>query len=280
MKKRIFASIAALAVSVTAFSGCSLFQKSTSAIDTYDFSAMNLVQLKEPKDGQDVAIFDTTLGEMVVVLYPEYAPNTVANFKKRVEEGFYTSKSFYGVESGIYALTGSIANDGKEGVTDDGKLIEDEYSVDLWPFKGAMLAFSGTLGYGDSRFFLCGARAISTNDVAELKSYKNENDEQKIPDKLIDALVSKGSVPGLAGMYTVYGQMISGFDILDQILNVEIDDNHKPKTDIVINKVTLTTYKKGEFTLETPKVPELEISETTAVTNESGAEVTTGASSN
>lgn len=82
-------------MTVTAFSGCSMLGgQNTNALGSYDFSEMNLVQLDKPADGQDVAIIETNVGTITAVLYAEFAPNTVANFKKRAEEGFYDGKPF------------------------------------------------------------------------------------------------------------------------------------------------------------------------------------------
>lgn len=275
MKKRIISLGITAAVSISLFSSCSMMQQKQSALNEYDFANMNLVQLEEPKEGQDVAIIETSLGKMTLVLYPEYAPNIVNNFKARVNEGFYNGKPFFAIENKYYALTGASNDEGTDGITDDGQLIEDEYSENLWPYKGSLLSYSGKAGFGDSRFFICGAREISTNDIDELKSYKNEDGSQMIPDKLIDSFVEKGSVPGFAGMYSIYGQMINGFDVLDEILAAKVsDETKKPEKDILITKITLTTYKKGDFVLETPKVPDLVISETSAETNESGQTIT------
>lgn len=48
-----------------------------------------------PNDGEDVAVLTTTKGDIVVRFYPEYAPNHVANFKELVASGFYTGTRFH-----------------------------------------------------------------------------------------------------------------------------------------------------------------------------------------
>ena len=252
--KRIAAALAGI-VAVTAFSGCSFFStQSTNAIGTYDFTQMNLVQLDKPAEGQDVVVIETNVGTLTAVLYTEYAPNTVANFKKRAEEGFYDGKPFFALQKGIYAITGASNDEGTEGVTEDGKFIQNECSVDLWPFKGAMLAYSGNQGYADSRFFFTGAIEITEDNKAELRGYTNqETSAQVIPDELINAFEKRGSVPGFGGSYTVFGQVINGFDVLDKILWTDSDDkNKKPLEELKIIKVTMDTYEDGKFALEEP----------------------------
>lgn len=88
--RRKLAAVLAGIITVTAFSGCSMLgNQTTNALGTYDFTQMDLVQLNKPSEGQDVAVIETNLGTITAVLYAEFAPKTVANFKKRAEEGFY-----------------------------------------------------------------------------------------------------------------------------------------------------------------------------------------------
>ena len=253
--RRKLAAVLAGIIAVTAFSGCSMFgNQTTNALGSYDFTQMNLIQLDKPADGQDVAVIETNLGTMTVVLYAEFAPNTVANFKKRAEEGFYNGKPFFALQKGIYAITGASNDEGTEGITDDGKYIANECSVNLWPFKGALLGYSSQQGYSDSRFFFAGALEITEENKKELRGYTNqETSAQVIPEELITAFEKRGSVPGFAGTYTVFGQVINGFDTLDKILWSESDKtNMKPLEEIKIVKVTLDTYKDGKFTIEEP----------------------------
>ena len=253
--KRKLAAILAGITAITAFSGCSMLGgQTTNALGSYDFTEMNLVQLDKPADGQDVAVIETNVGTITAVLYAEFAPNTEANFKKRAEEGFYDGKPFFALQKGIYAITGASNDEGTEGITDDGKYIENECSVNLWPFKGALLGYSTQQGYSDSRFFFTGALEITEENKKELRGYTNqETSAQVIPEELITAFEKRGSVPGFAGAYTVFGQVINGFDVLDKILWTDSDkSNMKPLEDLKIVKVTLDTYKDGKFAIEEP----------------------------
>ncbi len=272
---------------ITAFSGCSMLGgQTTNALGSYDFTEMNLVQLDKPADGQDVAVIETNVGTITAVLYAEFAPNTVANFKKRAEEGFYDGKPFFALQKGIYAITGASNDEGTEGITDDGKYIENECSVNLWPFKGALLGYSTQQGYSDSRFFFTGALEITEENKKELRGYTNqETSAQVIPEELITAFEKRGSVPGFAGAYTVFGQVINGFDVLDKILWTDSDkSNMKPLEELKIVKVTLDTYKDGKFTIEEPTSDKyLSAEEIAKIQNESNSttsSVTEAASAN
>lgn len=46
------------------------------------------VQLLAPQEGDDIAIFETSLGTITAVLYTDEVPTVVQNFKDLVEDGF------------------------------------------------------------------------------------------------------------------------------------------------------------------------------------------------
>ncbi len=245
MKKRFAAVIAA---GVLALSGCSLLNTNTySAIGSYDFSEMNLVQLEEPKDGQMLAVIETTEGTIKAVLYPEYAPNTVDNFVNRANEGYYDGKDVYAVVNSSLFMTGSYNEEGTQGYTNDGNPIPNEHSVDLWTFKGALCSYNGQSGYGDSRFFVIDEYPLSDEEVEELRAIKDSEGNRKVPDELIDAFVSEGCIAPLAGRYTVFGQTIEGFDVVAKICDAEVEEKtNKPLSEIKINSIKITEYKSSE----------------------------------
>jgi len=43
----------------------------------------------------------------------------------------------------------------------------------------------------------------------------------------------------LDGSYTIFGEVISGMDIVDEIAKVETDDDWRPKKDIRLKKVRI-----------------------------------------
>lgn len=237
-----------LAASCLLTSGCaSLFgQPYTSKALDYDFSEMTMVQLEEPKEGQLAAVIHTTLGDMTALLYPEYAPNTVNNFVNRANDGYYDNTKIYVVYQSRFAATGSSSNDGSTGASNDGKLIENEYTPNLWPFKGALCSYSGTQGYGDSRYMICNTFEFTDEDKETLKSAKNKNGGQLFPQELIDAWIEYGSLPTLSGFQTVFGQIIDGMDVMEQIMSVEVDEKTAvPKEDIFVKHIDIIEYHKN-----------------------------------
>ena len=49
----------------------------------------------KPKNGDDVAVLDTSAGKIVVMFYPDKAPMHVENFKNLAKKGFYNGTRFH-----------------------------------------------------------------------------------------------------------------------------------------------------------------------------------------
>ncbi len=241
--RKIIAS-AALCLAVLSSTGCFNFAANTtpSAIGSYNFDEMELVQLKEPKEGSPTAIMETTKGTITFVLYPEYAPKTVSNFVNRANEGYYNGKDIYGLLENAMFISGAYNEERTQGVTEDGQLIPNECDVDLWPFKGALCSYSGTAGYSDSRFFVVDEYPLTEDNVTELRSMKNSDGERILPDELIDAFVEQGCIAGMGGCYTVFGQAIDGMDVIESICNAEINEKSEPVEKLYIEKITISEY--------------------------------------
>ena len=73
-----------------------------------------------------------------------------------------------------------------------------------------------------------------------------ETDFQLHPGKLIfskeqrEAYTSMGGYPELDGKYTIFGECISGFEVIDKIAALKTDENNRPLTDV---KITVTIIK-------------------------------------
>lgn len=246
MKKFLAAAAALVSIAMT---GCTITSSRYNAMEDYDFTQMELIQLQPPEEGDKIAVIDTSLGEIRVVLYEEQAPNTVAAFIAEAEAGKYNDMPVYGVMTDTYFLTGGKEN--KHGVyigrDSDEELVANEYSVDLWPFRGAMISFSEKVGYGDSRWYIVNTDAANLTEeaIAELKSSVAERENTVERDNLtnlFDKFYEVGGVFGLAGTCTVYGQTYEGLDVVEAICAVKADEYNRPREEIMINSVTISTY--------------------------------------
>jgi peptidyl-prolyl cis-trans isomerase B (cyclophilin B) len=65
------------------------------------------------------------------------------------------------------------------------------------------------------------------------------NNNYKIPEDQRNVYKSLGGVPRLDGIYTVFGEVIEGLDVVDRIASVKTDSNDKPLNDIKIIKIKI-----------------------------------------
>jgi len=241
MKKFLIIFLTLIFILLTV-SGC-FFDMPRNPIWDYDYSEMKLVQLEPPYEGQPMVTVYTTHGEFTAMLFPEYAPNTVANFIARIEDGFYENKPILSIIEDQYFLTGALNEDISQGMTNDGKLIPNEYSVNLWPFKGAMLAIAGRQGFGDSRFITIGGFPFDEESAAAMNNAEKRDGTKLFPEELMEAFEENESIPGIIGAYTIFGQITDGFDVLDKLLSLEAYfETKRPLDEVFIEKIELSEY--------------------------------------
>lgn len=220
-----------------------------------DVDNMKLIQLDEPKDGDTVAVIDTSLGEVRAVLYPDEAPQAVKNFTELAESGYYDNTYVFHSEEGVYAAAGAKLKDGTmpDGYDTQRELVERELSQNLWPFKGALIVLNTTaeggffdklLGdvtyYNGSRFALLNSIEFTDEIISGLR----ESSESRI---LADAFIENGGVPNFSQQMTVIGQTYQGFDVIEKLSSLETEssgnDTYKiPKEDVMIKSVTIEKY--------------------------------------
>jgi peptidylprolyl isomerase len=139
-------------------------------------------------DLQNTIYLDTKDGRITILLRPDLAPKTVAQIKTLTKRGFYNGIVFHRVIDGFMAQTGDPTGAGTGG--SDLPNLPAEFTPT--PFK------RGTLGMAraedpnsaNSQFFIC----LADSDF-------------------------------LNNQYTVFGQVISGMDIVDKIKKGDKDEN-------------------------------------------------------
>lgn len=129
-------------------------------------------------EGNRVKI-ETDEGDLVVELFDDVAPDTVANFKALVGEGYYDGLSFHRVIPGFVAQGGCPRGDGSGG---PGYKVKAEFN-DRRHERGTLaMARASDPDSAGSQFYIC-----------------------------------LESQPSLDGQYTVFGQLVEGDDVLDRI---------------------------------------------------------------
>lgn len=262
--KKILAAIMA-AASILALSGCKKSEpQPENGMASYDFKEMDTdyIQLKPPKAGDKIAIIDTDYGEIRVALYEQYAPNTVRNFIEKANAGVYNDMPVKGVSENMYFLTG-----GKEdkkgryvGRDSDDELIENEYSVNLWPFSGALVSWSEKAGKSDARWFMINnnAESLTEEAIVELKDSAKDMEDEVVREKvtaMFDKFYEVGGVFDIAGENTVFGQTYLGMDVVERLTNIPANEDGDATEVVMIKSVTISEFKDGDKTDEYPRKP-------------------------
>jgi cyclophilin family peptidyl-prolyl cis-trans isomerase len=97
---------------------------------------------------EEVAVLETSQGTMVIRFYEKDAPQTVANFKKLVREGFYDGRNFYRV------VKGHVIQAGDGGESDKPK-VKGEFNSHPFVPGTVGLARGGDPDSGSTEIFIC-----------------------------------------------------------------------------------------------------------------------------
>ena len=204
---------------------------------------IDFIQLKTPADNAPVVVFETNLGTVKAVLFPEDAPNYCEYFINLVNSGYYDNTYFCAVVQNAYALGGAKSPNPNEAETPESDLtaIEAETSKRLWPLKGSLVSFVGTKGIWPFETNLAGSTFLFINTLGE--QYMNESAlVRAYGEALGKAYAEKGGIPNFSKKYTVFGQIYSGLDTFEAILTTEALESAQPATDIIIEKAYISTY--------------------------------------
>jgi peptidyl-prolyl cis-trans isomerase B (cyclophilin B) len=192
-----------------------------------NYPQLNLDQATGPK-----AIIKTNQGEIKVQLFPKQAPKTVENFTKLAENGYYDGVIFHRVIPDFMIQGGDPTGTGRGGESIYGQAFEDEFSTELFNFNGALSMANAGPNTNGSQFFIVSATRVPANMLNEMKTVG-------YPQEVIDYYKKNGGTPWLDHRHTVFGQVISGMDVVQKISKVARDQMDKPKDDVVMEKVTI-----------------------------------------
>ena len=220
---------------------------------TIDPDTMHLIQLEPVKDGDMIAIVNTTLGEFRFVLYPEESPNAVKNFVELAQSGYYDGTYVFSSESGAYSCAGSKIKNGEmpQDYDKSRELVERELSQNLWTFKGAVCSMNTTVDRSFKEKILGGGTYFNGSRFAVINTIEFDNEtkqallESSDNDKLNQAFIDNGGIPNFAQQMTVIGQTYEGFDVVEALANLETENSgiyNVPKDDIMIESVVISEY--------------------------------------
>ena len=198
------------------------------------------LQFQTPAEGDPIAIFNTSAGEVRAVLYPDVAPMAVENFTRLAQEGYYDGTSFHRIVSGFVVQGGDASGTGTTGSTIwNNNPYPKEISDQLHHYSGALCAaFSPDEDVsGLSQFYFVQSLPEKLDD-----SLRTQMEEAGVRTEVIEAYDAAGGLPYLDYTDTVFGQVYEGMDVVDTLAQSEVDENGKPVEDVLLNSVTISTY--------------------------------------
>ncbi len=119
-----------------------------------------LLQESPVEKGETIAVMETSKGTIKLRFFPEQAPLAVENFLTLAEEGYYDGITFHRILGDFMIQSGDPTGTGSGGksiytdVVGNRGYFADEFSDELFNFRGALsMANSGTDSNG-SQFFI------------------------------------------------------------------------------------------------------------------------------
>jgi peptidylprolyl isomerase len=141
-----------------------------------------------------IVVFETNQGVIEIKLMPEIAPKACENFIKLVEKGYYNGLIFHRVIKGFMIQGGDPTGTGTGGESIWGKPFEDEVSpVAKFDSEGILAMANSGPNTNGSQFFITTAKT-----------------------------------PWLSMRHTIFGEIVSGYDIVQKIENVETTGSDRP----------------------------------------------------
>jgi peptidyl-prolyl cis-trans isomerase A (cyclophilin A) len=178
---------------------------------------VNMAEAQEKK-GPLYATMKTSLGDVVLVLFEDKAPKTVANFVglatgtkewtdpksgEKVKRPLYNGTIFHRVIPDFMIQGGDPLGRGTGG---PGYKFEDEFSPDLKHSKPGILSMANAgPNTNGSQFF-----------------------------------ITVRPTPHLDGRHSVFGEVVKGQEVVNAIVNTPRGPNDKPNKDVVLNEVVIS----------------------------------------
>lgn len=192
-------------------------------------------------------------GTVKLELYPDMAPNTVANFITLANRGFYDGLTFHRTIPDFMIQGGDLKGDGTgsptlSALTDDGsdnqnytiegEFIANGHTENTLKFEKGVIAMARSSQYSNLSQTLIEEDYNSAGSQFFIMTEQNSN---------------------LNGLYAGFGRVIEGMDIVDEVANVEVitrDENaeegiNEPVEKPIITSIRVETYGIDYGTPET-----------------------------
>ena len=168
----------------------------------------------EVKEKIMTATLHTSEGDIAVEFFDKAAPNTVANFIKLAQEGFYDGVKFHRVIKGFMIQGGD-------------PLSKDDSKMALWGTGGPGYTFADEI---DPKSDLYTKTGYAKGVLAMAYCGPNTSGSQ--------FFIMTETYP-LPPSYTIFGKVDAGQDVVDQIANVKTSAGVRPVTPVIIHSIVL-----------------------------------------
>jgi cyclophilin family peptidyl-prolyl cis-trans isomerase len=153
-------------------------------------TALAMPTATTPGNGPRVAL-ETSMGRVVIELYPEKAPRTVANFLSYVRDGHYNGTVFHRVIADLLIQGGAFTPD-----------------LEQKPER-APIANEANNGLSNLRGTLSAARRSSEKDSARAQFFINTVDNKQLD--------YRGDATTATTGFCVFGRVVEGMEVIDKI---------------------------------------------------------------
>ena len=205
------------------------------------------------KEKERLVVMETTEGTIVLKLYDQ-TPLHRDNFRALVEEGAYDSLLFHrviqdfmiqgGDPDSKYAEPGQLLGEGDRPYT-----VPAEFRLEdgIFHRRGVLAAARE----GDDvnpeqrssamQFYIVWGKIFDDEglDKVQVRLDTRTGGRVKLTPEMREVYKTVGGTPHLDGQYTVFGEVVSGLDVVDAIQRVATDDNDRPLQDVRIIKAYL-----------------------------------------
>ncbi|XP_043247153.1 peptidyl-prolyl cis-trans isomerase-like 1 [Amphibalanus amphitrite] len=150
----------------------------------------------------------TTMGEIVIELYWEHAPNTCRNFAELSRRGYYNGCKFHRIIKDFMIQGGDPTSTGRGGASIYGNSFKDEISPELKHTGAGILSMANSgPDTNGSQFFITLA-----------------------PTQWLD------------GKHAIFGRVQSGMDVVKRMGMVETDSGDRPVDDVRISRAEVKAW--------------------------------------
>ncbi|EMD1122326.1 peptidylprolyl isomerase [Listeria innocua] len=186
---------------------------------------------KEVAPNEIEAEMITNRGTIRLKLFPEIAPKTVENFVTHSKNGYYDGLIFHRVIPEFMIQGGDPDGRGTGGESIWGESFEDEFSTEAFNLRGALSMANAGPNTNGSQFFIVQKPDMPADMLGQME-------QAGFPVEIIEAY-KQGGTPWLDGRHTVFGHVIEGMDVVDEIANLPTGMQDKPVNDVVIEKINI-----------------------------------------